>query len=165
MSYWQANGNQVPVFYLPSVSYINPDFGLANYPACHCLLASFLLNLFLRPWRWRRYVPPKRRLTLNGLHGVISQKTIFFITTAVKTSDPMTCLYFEYSFYPLPFSFWVHQGCWLFFVCRQTRHKASTMWSWQSPHSMSFPSLLSSFSSILLMFQNSGPKLYRLCIL
>jgi hypothetical protein len=33
----------------------------------------FLLNLFLPPWRWRRYVPPKRRLKLNGLHGVIFQ--------------------------------------------------------------------------------------------
>jgi hypothetical protein len=43
-----------------------------------CLLASFLLNLFLRPWRWRWYVPPKRRLTLNGLHGVISHKLILF---------------------------------------------------------------------------------------
>jgi hypothetical protein len=38
--------------------------------------------------RWRRHVPPKRRLTLNGLHGVISQKMIFFITTVVKTSNP-----------------------------------------------------------------------------
>jgi hypothetical protein len=46
------------------------------------------LNLFLRPWRLRRYVPPKRRLTLNGLHGVISQTMILFITTAVKTSNP-----------------------------------------------------------------------------
>jgi hypothetical protein len=27
-------------------------------------------------------------LTLNGLHGVISQKTVIFITTAVRTSDP-----------------------------------------------------------------------------
>jgi hypothetical protein len=27
-------------------------------------------------------------LTLNGLHGVISQKLILFITTAVKTSNP-----------------------------------------------------------------------------
>jgi hypothetical protein len=35
-----------------------------------------------------RYVLPKRRLTLNGLHGVISQKIILFITTAVKTSNP-----------------------------------------------------------------------------
>jgi hypothetical protein len=29
----------------------------------------------LAPWRWRRHVPPKRRLTFNGLHGVISQQT------------------------------------------------------------------------------------------
>jgi hypothetical protein len=48
------------------------------------LLAGFL-NLFLRPSRWRRYVPPKSRLKLNGLHGVISQKMIRFITTTVKT--------------------------------------------------------------------------------
>jgi hypothetical protein len=25
----------------------------------------------IRPWRWRRYVLPKRRLTFNGLHSVI----------------------------------------------------------------------------------------------
>jgi hypothetical protein len=42
---------------------------------------------FLRPWRWRRYVPPKRLLQLNRLHGVTSQKMILFITTAVKTSN------------------------------------------------------------------------------
>jgi hypothetical protein len=35
----------------------------------------FSLNLCLPPWRWRRYVPPKRRLKLNGLH-VIFQKTL-----------------------------------------------------------------------------------------
>jgi hypothetical protein len=29
-------------------------------------------------WRWRRYVPPNCRLTLNGLHGVISQKMVLF---------------------------------------------------------------------------------------
>jgi hypothetical protein len=39
-----------------------------------CLLAG-LLNLFLRPWRRRRYVPPKRRLKL---HGVIPQNMILF---------------------------------------------------------------------------------------
>jgi hypothetical protein len=33
-------------------------------------------RLILPPWRWRRYVPPKRRLTFNGLHGVISQKVV-----------------------------------------------------------------------------------------
>jgi hypothetical protein len=30
----------------------------------------------------------KGQLTLNGLHGVISQKIELFITTAVRTSDP-----------------------------------------------------------------------------
>jgi hypothetical protein len=52
--------------------------------------ADFLLGFF---WRWRRYVPPKCRLTFNGLHGVISQKIVgllFFIITAVITSNP-TC--------------------------------------------------------------------------
>jgi hypothetical protein len=34
---------------------------------------NFLLLLsFLRPWRFWQYVPPKRRLQLNRLHGVIS---------------------------------------------------------------------------------------------
>jgi hypothetical protein len=37
--------------------------------------------------RWRRYIPPKRRLTFNGLHGVISQKTVHFIITAMRTSN------------------------------------------------------------------------------
>jgi hypothetical protein len=48
-----------------------------------CYLARFIL------WSWRRrqYVPPKRRLTFNGLHRVNSQK-ILFITTAVRPSNP-----------------------------------------------------------------------------
>jgi hypothetical protein len=33
-------------------------------------------------------VPPKRRLNLDGLHDVISEKMVLFITTAVKTSNP-----------------------------------------------------------------------------
>jgi hypothetical protein len=33
-------------------------------------------------------VPPKRLLTFNGLHGVISQKAAFFTTTAERTSNP-----------------------------------------------------------------------------
>jgi hypothetical protein len=47
----------------------------------------FLIFLFfLLPWRWRWYVPPKRRLTPH-LHGATSQKTALFIVTAVKTSN------------------------------------------------------------------------------
>jgi hypothetical protein len=50
--------------------------------ACRWYLAPLI-----RPWRWRRYVPPKRRLTFNRLHGVISQKTELFITTGVRTTN------------------------------------------------------------------------------
>jgi hypothetical protein len=56
--------------------------------------SGFLLSLFFRPWRCRRYVPPKLRSTLNWLHGVISQKTVLFITTAVRTSNPTFCMFF-----------------------------------------------------------------------
>jgi hypothetical protein len=42
----------------------------------------------LLPFRWKLYVPLKRRLTFNGLHGVISQKIEPFITTGVRTSNP-----------------------------------------------------------------------------
>jgi hypothetical protein len=37
---------------------------------------------------WGRHVSPKRRLTFNGQHGVISQMTELFITAAVRTSNP-----------------------------------------------------------------------------
>jgi hypothetical protein len=30
----------------------------------------------LRPWRWSRYVSPKRQLTFNGLHSVRRQYTL-----------------------------------------------------------------------------------------
>jgi hypothetical protein len=49
---------------------ISPPFSLL----ATCFHAGFLLNFFLRRWRWRRYVPPKRRLTFNGLHIVISHR-------------------------------------------------------------------------------------------
>jgi hypothetical protein len=52
------------------------------------LACSLLCWTILLPWRWKRYVPPKRRVPLNTLHGVISQKKILFKTTAVKTSNP-----------------------------------------------------------------------------
>jgi hypothetical protein len=36
--------------------------------------ATTAAQLTLRPWRWRRYAPPKRRI-ISTLHGVISYKT------------------------------------------------------------------------------------------
>jgi hypothetical protein len=44
-----------------------------------CLLLSrWYFFRPIRPWKWKRYIPPKGRLTFNGLHGVISQKTVLF---------------------------------------------------------------------------------------
>jgi hypothetical protein len=37
------------------------------------------------------YVPPKRRL-LQEPHGVTSQKTVFFIVAAMKTSNLTACV-------------------------------------------------------------------------
>jgi hypothetical protein len=39
----------------------------------------FLPWSILRPWRWMRHVAPKRRLPINGLHGIVYQKTEFFM--------------------------------------------------------------------------------------
>jgi hypothetical protein len=69
---------------------VNPRFGGTYRLLATCFHVGFLLSLFFRLWRWRRYVPQKHWLTLNGLHGVISQKMVLFITTAVRTSNPTT---------------------------------------------------------------------------
>jgi hypothetical protein len=60
--------------------------------ACHLLSRWFLARLILRPWRWRLYVPPKRRLTFNGLHGTILQKIKLSISThsCEKSLDRVT---------------------------------------------------------------------------
>jgi hypothetical protein len=50
----------------------------------HLLTLVPRLRIFLS-WRWRRNVLPKRRFT-QDLHGTTSQKTAFFINTAVKIS-------------------------------------------------------------------------------
>jgi hypothetical protein len=56
--------------------------------ACYMLSRWFLARLILRPWRWRRYVPPKRRSTFNGIHSVISKNIELFATTVVRISNP-----------------------------------------------------------------------------
>jgi hypothetical protein len=38
---------------------------------------TFLARVLFLRWRWRRYVPPKRRFLQNP-HGATSQKTAFF---------------------------------------------------------------------------------------
>jgi hypothetical protein len=48
----------------------------------------FLAELISSALKMEAICSPKRLLTLNRLHGVISQKMILFITTTVKTSNP-----------------------------------------------------------------------------
>jgi hypothetical protein len=55
----------------------------SSQPPAHA--GSPLSRIFL-PWRWRRYVLPTRLFTQDP-HGATSQKTAFFIVTAVKTSN------------------------------------------------------------------------------
>jgi hypothetical protein len=69
---------------------------------------SLVCWTILRPWRRRRYVPPKRRVQLYRLHGVISQKMILFKTTAVKTSNPTTALDFDSITHSLNIHFNIH---------------------------------------------------------
>jgi hypothetical protein len=51
----------------------------------YMLLASylFLVWLTLQPWRWRRHILLKRRLTFMGLHCIMSENTQFFLFSSV----------------------------------------------------------------------------------
>jgi hypothetical protein len=49
------------------------------------LRAGFLLDLFFGP---EATCSPKRSMMFGRLHGVISQETELFITTAVRVSNP-----------------------------------------------------------------------------
>jgi hypothetical protein len=58
----------------------------------------FMLFCLARPWRWRRYVPPRRRWTFNRLHGVISQKIAVFVLPRtrffkISTSESLNVVY------------------------------------------------------------------------
>jgi hypothetical protein len=52
------------------------------------LLAScwFLAWFIFQPWRWRRHVPLKRRLTCSGLQDIMSQKTELGIVVVLHVS-------------------------------------------------------------------------------
>jgi hypothetical protein len=53
-------------------------FSPVSYWSLACLIPG--------PWRWRRNVPPKRRLTFNRLHNIMYQKPEL-ITTSVRISN------------------------------------------------------------------------------
>jgi hypothetical protein len=91
---WSASGNWGPLFRFPPASYIIQNFWPGDYSACHlpsCWLVSCSLDS-LDP-EDGGYVPPICWLTFHGLHSVISQKTVLFITTAVRISNPTWIFY------------------------------------------------------------------------
>jgi hypothetical protein len=51
----------------------------------------FLTKLTFRPWRWRRYVPPKCQLAFKKLYAVISQKTELLLTSNPTHPNRFTC--------------------------------------------------------------------------
>jgi hypothetical protein len=66
---------------LPCISLFFPTQSEISVSRLLCLLPDsrcFLVWFILRPWRWRKHVPPKRRLTFNRLHSIISDKTELF---------------------------------------------------------------------------------------
>jgi hypothetical protein len=64
--------------------------GYIFWDVAPCIPSScwFLALLTLQPWRWK-HVPPKRRLTSNGLHCAISQKieSILYLFLAAKKRE------------------------------------------------------------------------------
>jgi hypothetical protein len=62
---------------------VNTHFPTNMIISCSCYYMNNLqllrIWLILQSWRWKRRVPPKHILTLNGLHSVISLKTKLFI--------------------------------------------------------------------------------------
>jgi hypothetical protein len=67
LSHGRANGNWGSLFHFLPPSYLIRNVRVARHP-----LSRWYLARLLKPWRWKQYVPPKRRLTFNGLHGFIS---------------------------------------------------------------------------------------------
>jgi hypothetical protein len=61
----------------------NPQWKQAQLSACFC---QFLAWLMFRPWRWRRYVPPKC-WAVSEPQDVTTQKTAIFIITVVRTTN------------------------------------------------------------------------------
>jgi hypothetical protein len=71
------------------------DLVWVDVSVCSHLLTLVPRSRIILPCRWRRYIPPKSRFT-QDLHSSTSQKTAFFIVTAVKTSNRTCCCYFQH---------------------------------------------------------------------
>jgi hypothetical protein len=81
-------------------------------PLCCYLLTLVPRSRIFLPWRWRRYVTLKRRFISQDLHGATSQKTAFFIVTAVKTSNSFQPAHINQPFvHYIHFTFKMNAAC------------------------------------------------------
>jgi hypothetical protein len=77
-----------PLYWFPMYLTLRPFLFLYSWvfstgdSVCSLLLTPVPHSRIILPWRWRRYVPPKRQFT-QELHGATSQKTAFFIQITV----------------------------------------------------------------------------------
>jgi hypothetical protein len=66
---------------------------------CYQFSRWFLARHCLRSWRWRWHVPPKRWLTFNGIHGVISQEDRTFHNHRCDNFKSYIRYYYYYYYY------------------------------------------------------------------
>jgi hypothetical protein len=71
--------------------------------ARNLLSRRYFAPLILRPWRWRRYDPPKCRLTFNGLHGVISQTIVLYYNLIFFFRKPTATAFLVQRTFVIPF--------------------------------------------------------------
>jgi hypothetical protein len=80
----------VPIFWFLEIEVIMKnavfwDVALSRHCVNRHFGGTYRLHLLIL-WRWKQCVPPKRQFA-QDLHGARSQKTTFFIVTAVGTSN------------------------------------------------------------------------------
>jgi hypothetical protein len=62
----------------------NVGWHSTDYTAWQSEPPTFMLvycSVYFRPWRWRRYVPPKHLLSFNGLHGWQAEPPAFTLVS------------------------------------------------------------------------------------
>jgi hypothetical protein len=83
-SQWESSSSLLLT--LCSLYTCTPVFRLAEHSVCH-LLACWFAEPISSTLKIEAYVPSKRLLKLNGLHGVISQKIIPYLYAYLNSVD------------------------------------------------------------------------------
>jgi hypothetical protein len=75
------------------------DFSEGNFASISFpRLFTLVFWLIPRPWRWRRHVLPKRRLSFSGLHGIVSRKKKSSEMIIIYPADWHVCCIWEVTY-------------------------------------------------------------------